>query len=182
MDINISSNIPLDDEKFQYLIKAFVFNCPSAIVISKKKEKTKKYENISARKSSFRNRGITGTLLNTMTSQIKKNVLSYQKVVKNQRIEETFDKDYNVEKIIFKENAQMSDAETVFYYIRNAFAHGSFEYLPEEKIYKLESKKKDSVKAQMILKESTLKKLADLSALDKTDVEKLQKPKKPKKK
>ena len=48
----------------------------------------------------------------------------------------------------------MSDAEVVFYYIRNAFAHGDIEVIGGgDRIYKLESKKKNDIKAQMILKE-----------------------------
>lgn len=78
----------------------------------------------------------------------------------------------------------MSDAEAVFYYIRNAFAHGSFEVVSgSDPIYKLESKKNGVVKAQLLLKQTTLIKLADLSERSRTDIEKLQRKKsKPRKK
>ena len=182
MTIDTKANIPLDDPEFQGFIKAFVFNCPSATVISKKKAKVKTWVNVSARDCSFRTREITGTLLSTMTAQIKrllKNQL-YQMAEKDKNVDAIFDASKCNEKIVFKENSQMSDAEAVFYYIRNAFAHGSFEVVVDgvEKYYKLESSKKGVIKAQMILKESTLKKLADLSAYNKKQIEALQKKKK----
>ena len=70
----------------------------------------------------------------------------------------------------------MSDAEVIYYYIRNAFAHGSFE-VTSDRVYKLESKKKESVKAQMMLKETTLLKIADLSRKNRKQIEALQKKK-----
>ena len=181
MFIDTKATIPIENQSFQSFVKAFVFNCPSAIVVSKKKEKIKRFNPVSARECSFREREITGTLLITLTAQIKKQIDFYQKAEKNQRIEELFDSNFNNEKIVFKENAQMSDAEVIFYYIRNAFAHGSFEYIPEQNMYKLESKKGDNLKARMLLSEATLTKLAELSSIDKKSIEKLQKKRKGKK-
>lgn len=133
-----------------------MFKCPAATVVSKKKAKIKKFDNVSARDCSFRSRGITGTLLNTITVQIKKTVKPgmYHKIEKGETVEAIFDKDTSDEKIVFKDNSQMSDAEVVFYYIPNAFAHGDIEVIGGgDRIYKLESKKKNDIKAQMILKE-----------------------------
>lgn len=175
MFIDTNAKMPIEDHSFQSYIMAFVFNCPSAIVISKKKEKPKHFIPISTRNCSFRARGITGTLLTTMTAQIKKRIEFYKKAEKSQKIEDLFDSNVYNEKIVFRENNQMSDAEAVFYYIRNAFAHGSFEYIPEKKMYKLESKKGDTVKARMIINESTLTRLSELSSLDKKSIENLQK-------
>ena len=145
MNIDINNPIPIADTSFQGVVIAFVFNCPSATITGKKKDKIKKYENVSTRNCSFRDRGITGTLLNTITSQIKrlmKNQL-YRKVIKEKdghedKVEDVFNADLSAEKIVFRENSQMSDAETVYYYVRNAFAHGSFEIVDDGgvKIYK----------------------------------------------
>ena len=174
MFIDTKSPVPIEEAFFQSFIVAFVFNCPSATVVCKKKEKPKRFNPVSTRGCSFRERGITGTLLTTLTAQIKKRVDFYKKAEKNQKVEDLFESISNNERIVFRENAQMSDAEAVYYYIRNAFAHGSFEYIPERKLYKLESKKDDNVKAQMILSESTLQKLAELSSVDKKFIENLQ--------
>lgn len=178
MNINVEANIPSSNPLFQSFIESFVFNCPSATVVSKKKDKNKKYKSVSARECSFRLRGITGTLLNTMTAQIKKRVEFYQKVDNGQKVEDVFDSNRYDEKIVFKGNNQMSDAEVVFYYIRNAFAHGSFEYVPDANAYKLESKRDGVVKAQILLKEDTLKKLSELASLDKKSIEAFQKKRK----
>ena len=131
--------------------------------------------------SVLRDREITGTLLATVTLQIKRylNGGLYQKCENNENLGEIFDADPSAEKIVFKENAQMSDAEVIFYYIRNAFAHGSFEVVEKGvRFYKLESRKNDTLKAQMILKEATLKKLAELSGFNRSYLENLQKKKK----
>lgn len=181
MKIDTKARIPLDDPTFQSFIEAFVFNCPSSTVTSKKKAKVKTWDNVSARDCSFRTRDITGSLLITITAQIRRQLKNglYKKADKDENVDTIFDADPSAEKIVFKENSQMSDAEVVFYYIRNAFAHCSFEVVDDgEKYYKLVSSKKGVIKAQMILKESTLKKLADLSAYSKKQIEALQKKKK----
>lgn len=180
MKIDITKSLP-NDKKFFSLVDAFVFNCPAATVVSKKKTKTKVFDNVSVRDCSFRTRGITGTLLNTITAQIKKTVKPgfYHKIEKGETVETAFNSDSSDEKIVFKENTQMSDAEVVFYYIRNAFAHGDIEVIPgAERIYKLESKKKNDVKALMILKEETLQRLVTLSCNNKSQIEKMQRKKK----
>lgn len=181
MKIDTKAMIPLADSSFQQLIEAFVFNCPSATVVSKKKAKIKVWNNVSVRDCSFRTRDITGTLLITITAQIKRQLKNglYKKVEKDQDVDSVFDADHSSEKIVFKENAQMSDAEVVFYYIRNSFAHGSFEVVDDgERYYKLESKKNGVIKAQMILKESTLNKIATLSSYNKKQIEALQRKRK----
>lgn len=181
MKINTKGEIPYSDPKFQKIVNTFVFYCPAATVTSKKKEKNKKWDNVSARDCSFRSRGITGTLLSTITAHIKrilKNEL-YKKIGNDEKVDIIFESDSSSEKIVFKANSQMSDSEVVYYYIRNAFAHGSFEVIDNgERFYKLESKKRDNIKAQMILKESTLMKLGDLSLYSKKQIEALQKKKK----
>ena len=72
MKIDTKARIPLDDPTFQSFIEAFVFNCPSSTVTSKKKAKVKTWDNVSARDCSFRTRDITGSLLITITAQIRR--------------------------------------------------------------------------------------------------------------
>ena len=73
----------------------------------------------------------------------------------------------------------MTDLETLYYYIRNAFAHGAFEVIntKEGRVYKLESAKNGIVKAQMRLKESTLNTYVNYSLFKAADAKALQKPK-----
>ncbi len=91
---------------------------------------------MSKRDNNFRKRGIEKGLLTTVLSQIKALFRhNYIKLESNKDIEEEFiklkldgkNKDDNFEFIIFKGHNNMSDTETIYYYIRNAFAHGSFE-------------------------------------------------------
>ena len=62
------------------------------------------------------------------------------------------------ELIAMTERSDMSKTSAIFYYIRNAFAHGSFSVIKDEArtIYYLESAKADTVKAQIRLREETL--------------------------
>ena len=73
----------------------------------------------------------------------------------------------------------MSDPEAFYYYIRNAFAHGSFEVIPTNNgnVYLLESSKDGAVKAQMRLKETSLIEYIRLANLTATEIKALQRHK-----
>lgn len=75
--------------------------------------------------------------------------------------------DLNFEFIVFRERNDIPDTEAIFYYIRNAFAHGSFEIKETggNSVFLLESRKANSVKAQMRLKEKTLRYYRELAAM-----------------
>ena len=196
-----SKPISSRDRTFSAIIEGLVFNCPSCTI---KKTKNGQYPNgktkykeeshpVSARGTTFRSRGVCKDLLVTVLAQIRRPFAKYgtYSLLKNdddveKKVDQILDSssltDPNFELIVFKKCSTMSDTEALYYYIRNAFAHGSFEVKTlsggGEKIYLLESKKDDVVKAQMRLKESTLTRYIALSQLDATQVRALRKPKK----
>lgn len=174
------------DSTFYAIINDLVFHCPSSH--RKKKDGKSTYYPVSNRNNSFRERKIEKTLLATLLSCIKalfddnsfriikKNAICVSELVNDiQRSS----KDAYKELFVCMENTNMSDAETVFYYIRNAFAHGSFEVVCEKgkRIYILESKKEEMIKARMRLTEETLLEICKLSKLKASDLRKKQKKK-----
>ena len=66
--------------------------------------------------------------------------------------------DLNFEMVIFIENSDLKKTRTIFYAIRNAFAHGSFSVsgAGEKRTYCLENRKDGVLKARIRLREKTL--------------------------
>ena len=62
------------------------------------------------------------------------------------------------EMVVFKENTAIGKTKSVFYMIRNGFAHGSFsvETADVGRIYYFESEKDGEIKGQLRLREETL--------------------------
>lgn len=163
----------------------FILLCPSSI------QKGSQYFPVSKRGSSFRSRGIYDSLLRTMLSQIKKNLPfrdCYAKIGakasvidKLKSMEKTSSlNDPNHEYIVICEHSSMTETEAVFYYIRNAFAHGSFsveDIKGNGRHYYLESDKENTPKARMCLKESTLLKYRDFISMTPKEIEALQRKK-----
>ena len=194
------SPIPFYDKSFNEIISSFVFECPSVTrkrisdgVDSRGKKKYKEEtQAVSARKNvSFKSREITGDKLNTLLSKIKQPLVknkSYSVISSGENVELELEnilkltslKDQNFELIVMKERYDMPRTESIFYYIRNAFAHGSFEAKKagKEYIYLLESAKGNEIKARMRLKESTLQEYIRLSKLTVTEIKTLQTTKK----
>lgn len=177
-----SEKIP-DTKDFLGIIKALVFESPVSIKKGSKKENTVHYDPVSTRKCSFRERGIVNGYLNSILSKIRtplaKNnayhvLAGEQKVAEKVRdIEKTSHLgDKNFEFIVMRKRYDMSDTEAVYYYIRNAFAHGSFgtETIDDRRIYYLESKKGDEIKAQIRLQEKTLKSYCELAHKTKNSI------------
>ena len=187
-----------NDKDFMGIISGLVFNCPSCRMIKTPDgtdEKGKKkykivYEPVSVRKSSFRKRSVSGSLLSTLLLQVKNPLLknktyspldssaSVEVEVKRIMAASTLGDPY-YDLIVFRKRTDMSDIESIYYYIRNAFAHGAFEVIgvtPGERAYKLESAKDGKIAAQMRLKEGTLKQYIEFSLYDATKVKSLQKP------
>ena len=185
-----------NDMAFWNLVSGFVINCPSCRKKSisygtdekgKKKHKTV-YEPVSVRNSTFRSRGVSDHLLTTLLLQIKKPLeknntysplecaASVDATVKN-ILETSSLSDHYYDLIVFHRRSEMSDIEAIFYYIRNSFAHGSFEVIEAtpERVYKFESSKGDTLAAQMRLKESTLIRYLELSLYTASQVKELQK-------
>lgn len=165
-------------DDFFKIIDALVFNCPSSI------RNGSRYKNVSARKCSFRERGVQKELLTILLREIKSPLMknkAYQKIGSSDSVEEAVSdilknselSDSNFEIIVFQKRREMSDVENIYYCIRNAFAQGSFE-VTEDKIYKLECKKGERIKAQMRLKESTLMQYAKLARMKPNQIRKLQ--------
>ena len=75
--------------------------------------------------------------------------------------------DAHFEMIVMIDRTDMNKASAIFYYVRNALAHGSFSALVNNgrTIYYFESKKDNSVKAQIRLQEETLLKWIDVFSL-----------------
>ena len=64
--------------------------------------------------------------------------------------------------IVIAERSDMSLTSSIFYYIRNAFAHGSF--MVDGDVYSFESSKDGTIKAAIRLREKTLLKwIQDIS-------------------
>lgn len=172
---NRQSKITFENNYLAKIINYLVFECPSSIKQEVKTKKSASFQQpsythygVSARNVSFKNREITGHLLVTLNSQIRKkfNNGRYFVLKSPELVEEVVEsiinhsslKDKNFEFLVFKKRTDMSDTEAIYYYVRNAFAHGSFELIDSKGIliYKLESRNNKEIKAQMRLKESTL--------------------------
>lgn len=183
-----SKRIPVIRNTFIRIIEGFVFLCPASIRHEKKdKTNTEKkivfYQDVSKRKCSFRCRGIDSHLLTTVLAQIKKPLVAQQtySVLKNDEdvpdavnriiaLASLSDPYYDI--MVYQHRSDMSDTEAIYYYIRNSFAHGSFEIkkCQGERCYLLQSDKDEKVKAQMRLKESTLKRLLVLAQMSAPDI------------
>lgn len=189
------NNIPFDKRNFCRIIDALVFNCPACTCNQKKdgkypNGKTKysyEYKPVSAREVSFRKRGIEKGLLITLLSQSRKLVTNkmFFVIEKTESVEARVDdifrtfllSDPNFEIVVFKKKDGCSDAELFFYYMRNAFAHGSFEIIQskEGKVYLLECKNNSSLNARMRLKEKTLMDYVQLSEISAAELQRMQK-------
>jgi len=189
------ADIPTDDSEFNFIIKGLVFNCPvcnEKKILEKNRNGKKKYKYerkaVSERNSTFRSRNVHGDLLITILAQIKKTLVknsAYAMIKSGDSVEAKVQeiinsstlKDIHFELAVFQKRTDMSNTEAFYYYMRNAFAHGSFEVLSTKngKIYKLESAKNGLIKAQMRLKESSLKKYVEYSVLSDKEVKALRK-------
>lgn len=199
--INTNRSIPVDNHNFNLIIAGLLFECPSTVKSREqigvddngKKILRNKYTPVSVRNNAFRNRGIRGNLLTTILASIRKPLKAHNAYycIENQEIVEdkiaeiiatTTLGDVYFDVIVMKKRSDMSETEALFYYIRNAFAHGDFEYSSESNensaYYLLESKKDGSVKAQMRLKETTLIKILRLSKMPSAEITEMQKKKK----
>ena len=186
--VKVGKNIPVKNADFQNIICNLLFLCPVCTRHTQKGNKTK-FKPVSMRKCDFHSRGIRGNLLTTILADIRRPLIKvngYASLAPDDDVEKAMssiiqsstNSDANFEVLVYKTRSDMPDSEAIFYYIRNAFAHGSFEYVPEKQLYLLESKKKDEVKAQMRLKESTLLHYSQLARMDAREILKLQGKKK----
>lgn len=197
---NKNSVIPTDNENFRRIIEEFVFKCPSCdekktrigVNENGKPRYKRKYTPVSARNRTFRKNGITGNLLTTVLAQIRRPLVKkgtyallnskesvenkVNEIIRNQNFEDPY-----FEIIVFQKKSGMTDPETFYYYIRNAFAHGSFEVKSNskgEKIYCLECSNNGELKGRFRLKESSLISYAKFSDMSVAEIKALQRKKK----
>lgn len=163
------TKIPLKDPNFQRILEFYLFNCPSETEKGSNKKGTKKYVKVSKCATTLRAQGWTGRFLRTLLAAMKHTTsghLEYYTFKTDVNLDNEVRKiekevpllDINFEMIVMTERSDMSKTSAIFYYIRNAFAHGSFSVIEEKgrKIYYLESAKGDLIKARIRLREDTL--------------------------
>ena len=161
------NKIPFDNINFQTILRFYLFECPVTTESVKKKKKIKKH--VSARGIPLERQGWSGNALNTLLAAMKRNASSSLKymvvapssdvgtVVRNEEALST-QSDPNFELLVFKENSSLGKTKSIFYMIRNAFAHGSFSIVETNNgtIYYFQSEKDGETKSQIRLKEKTL--------------------------
>lgn len=163
------TKIPLNDANFQSIINFYLFNCPCETEKGSTKKGTKAYTKVSKCATTLRAQGWTGSYLNTLLASMKHTAsgrLAYHTLDNKTDIKLEVNKieksstlsDIYFELIAMADRSDMSKTSAIFYYIRNAFAHGSFSVIKDESktIYYLESAKDDTVKAEIRLREETL--------------------------
>lgn len=197
---NLSHSISYRGNKFIEVIDFFVFHCPASVRSyvkdgtwpNGKKKRKNVYKDVSARRCSFYSRGVSGSLLRTILSEIRRPVVNnglYQVVktdvdvapITSSLLQNRTGSDQLPDLIVFHTRSDMPDSEAVFYYIRNALAHGSFEIVNDphgEAVYKFECQKDDTIKAQIQLKENTLFRIRDLASMDAQSIRAIQKKRK----
>lgn len=163
------SQIPLNRDSFQQIIDFYLFRCPVEIEKGKKKNGTLSYEKVSKQAATLRQQGWTGGKVNTLLATMKRTVsghLEYHrctakdcvatKCLEIERNSALSDSEFEL--VIITERNDMNLTSAVFYYIRNAFAHGSFSVIGTgaSTTYYLESAKDGAVKARIRLREQTL--------------------------
>ena len=197
--VDVNSQIPIRDTNFQDIINGLVFNCPSS---TEHKEKDGNYDNgktrykriyrpVSVRNVSFRNKRINGGLFNTIMAQIRRPLMdtkTYALIKQFESVESRVNSilsstaldDPYFELAVFQKRSDMADPEAFYYYIRNAFAHGSFEVIRtnNNNVYLLESSKDGVVKARMRLKEASLLEYVRIANLTPAEIKALRKHRK----
>lgn len=159
--------------------------------MGKRKEK-KIYKDVSVRDCSFHKKGISGNLLSTILAEIRRPIAKQGlfQIIKtdadvsaavNALLSSRTGNDQWPDLIVMHTRSDMPDSESIYYYIRNAFAHGSFEIIRDDRqnpIYRFECKKDGTVKAQIELKEKTLIRLKQLAEMSPKEIKQLQNRKK----
>lgn len=147
-----------NDKRFQTILDFYLFHCP----VEKKGKK------VSNRAKSFEEYKIRDTGLTKLLNLMKKDfiagtyrILKSEEDVEKVRIQlekSSGLKDDYYEFIILKEDREIGKTRSIYYAIRNAFAHGSFSIknTAKDRIYYFESSKDGKIKSQIRLKEKTL--------------------------
>ena len=143
--------------KLDLILDFYLFNCPCVMKNQNKDKNDKEKEKtpVSQRGYSFGKYGFTAgkitSLLHSMKKDLANQVYSCKREVNSDEISSA---NKSEEFIFYIPHDRMSKTESIYYMIRNAFAHGSFNI--KNGVYYLVSKKKNKYKAIMKLKETTL--------------------------
>lgn len=149
--------IPYSNSNFIKIIDFYQHKCP---VVRKNGER------VANRGIDFKSKGWNADLLKALLNKMKSNngsPITYHCCTGNEKVEVIMSQlepstDRFFESIVFIENMDLYKTQTIFYLIRNAFAHSSFSVKGrgENRFYFFESQKGDVIKGQICLKESTL--------------------------
>ena len=147
---------------FLKIIDFYLFKCPVQFHTDIK---------VSARGETFESRGITEWRLTSLLREVKSTFaketfiavkssspISVEQYIDSMQQKTSFN-DAHFEFVVFNVDTKLKQTKSLFYAIRNAFAHGSFSVCNignSKKVYYLENKKKGLIKARMRLKEETL--------------------------
>jgi len=159
---NKKKEIPYN-KSFYDILEFYLFSCPCERKNGSGKDK--RYIKISNRSKTLREQGWTGGYLNTLIASMKHTTsgnLVYRPLdarasveAETNNVEKSLSlSDEHFEMIVFCKRTDMNLTSSIFYYIRNAFAHGSFSVVAGT--YYFESQKNGKVKARIRLREKTL--------------------------
>ena len=159
---NCNGPISYESSRLIEAIDFFVLHCPASnrsyvkdgTWPDGKKKRNKIYKDVSARDCSFHRNGITGNLLSTILAEIRRPIAKqglFQIIKTDADVAMTTSallngrtgNDQWPDLIVIHTRSDMPDSESIYYYIRNAFAHGSFEIVRDNKkqpVYRFESK------------------------------------------
>ena len=163
------NNIFFEDERFIRIIKFFVVHCPCNDVSAKQISLSDYGWSNPWSKPYYLNKQLKEVANKDLLLCVASNYDNMEKELHNAALYPMFPSDLSNERICIydcKKNQFMS----IFYHIRNAFAHGRFDFriLNDEEYYILEdvqprkNTRELKVSARMILKKSTLIKWIDI--------------------
>lgn len=143
------TNFPYDNPNFIKIINFYLFNCPVKLSNSNR---------VSHRAKIFEETEWKGNNLKTLLREMKRHITCVCLTNSDDVGERRKAVNGNEEFLVFIEDSSIKMTKSIFYAIRNAFAHGSFSVLDNNghPIYYLESSKNEKIKSQIKLKEETL--------------------------
>ncbi len=165
---NGNLNIPYNNKNFLKIIDFYLFNCP--VYTIKGSNNHKVINNVSKHNKSFYDLNYKQQDFKKLLNKIRKPIKSYMEyyfLENDKNLESEFNiivnniklKDPEYDFIIYKSLIPNNKTMSIFYAIRNAFAHGTFSIKTinqRKKIYYFESKNNNIIKARIRLKEKTL--------------------------
>lgn len=158
---NPHTKLPYSNKNFLRILDFYLFHCPVTTKSTIKKEAV--YKKVSQRAITFEEKGWVGgrltALHNEMLKHIEhKDVNSAEEVASAwEELERTStNRDFYCDRVVYCNT--IGKTKSLYYTIRNAFAHGSFEILnvKGKYIYFFETEKNGEMRSKIRLKEKTL--------------------------